>query len=167
MTPSLERSLWISAGVLSGLLVLLVLTVYRVGGNVPALRPLGGTNRLGPAALPVDAANEWFQPAQLTRLIGQTNFPNPFYTAHFAPPPPPSTKPVELTYLGFMDSDNRPRRALVQVNNATQLLTNGSRLVADHVVKDIARRTLTLTNGASITNVLEFRIKKVIEVPAQ
>lgn len=168
MSSTLERSLWISLAVLLGLVVLTLLTVVRLGGRVPALKPLSNaTNVVSTDWLALQNARLWFRPDELGRVASQTNLPNPFFTAYFQPPPPPSTRPVELTYLGFMDSDNRPRRALLQVDDATRLFTAGGRVVADHTVQEIARRTLILTNGAGQTNVLEFRIKKVLEIPAR
>lgn len=168
MSNSLERSLWISLAVLLGLTVLVILTLVGLGGRVPALRPLGGaTNGFSPDWFTLQDASQWFQANELARPTGQTNVLDPFFTAYFQPPPPPSTKPVELTYLGFVDSEGRPRRALIQVDKATRLFTPGLKVVADHAVQDIARRTLILTNGSGATNVLEFRIKKVLEIPAR
>ena len=168
MSLTLERSIWISTAALLGLLALVALTLVRLGGRVPALKPLGNaTNRLSTDWLAFGDPQRWFRAEELARLATTTNLPNPFFTTFFQPPPPPSTKPVELTYLGFVDSDGRPRRALVQVDNATRLFTPGVQVVADHAVKDIARRTLVLTNAAGATNVLEFRIKKLLEIPAR
>lgn len=168
MSRPLEQSIWISTAALVGLVALTVLTLSRLGGEVPALKPLGGsTNRLSTDELAFAGSGRWFQPEALALLVRQTNLPNPFFTTYFQPPPPPSTKPVELTYLGFVDSEGRPRRALVQVDNATRLFTAGVTVVADHVVTEIARRNLILTNRAGATNVLEFRIKKLLEIPAR
>jgi len=168
MSNTLARSTWISVAALLGLTILALLTLVRLGGRVPALKPLGSaTNGFASDWFTLQNASQWFEAGDLARLAGQTNLPNPFFTTYFQPPPPPSTKPVELTYLGFVDSDGRPRRALIQVDKATRLFTPGLNVVADHAVKDIARRTLILTNGAGATNVLEFRIKKVLEIPAR
>jgi len=46
------------------------------------------------------------------------------------------------------------------------ILTNGAKVVADHAIKDIAIRTLTLTNAAGQTNLLEFNVKRALDVPA-
>lgn len=168
MSRTRERSLWISTVAFLGLVTLAVLTLWRLGGDVPALKPLGSaTNRLSTDWLGFAAAQRWFELGELTGLVRQTNQPNPFYTAYFQPPPPPSTKRVELTYLGFVESEDRPRRALIQVDNATRLLSAGATVVADHIIVDIARRNLILTNRAGATNVLEFRIKKLLEIPAR
>lgn len=167
MSPTLERSIWVSLAVLGALALIAFLTLTRLGGRVPALKPLGSTtNGYATDWSILRNAAPWFEPAPMTRLTAQTNLPNPFFTTHFQPPPPPSTKPVELTYLGFVASEGRPRRALVQVDKTNHLFTPGAMVIAGHAVKDIARRTLILTNAAAVTNVLEFRIKKVLEIPA-
>jgi hypothetical protein len=168
MSHAVEKSLWICGAALAGLLVLLAAILFRLGGRVPALRPLSGTtNAVAADWLTFDQAGPWFEVAELTRLTAQTNARNPFFTRHFQPPPPPSTKRVELTYLGFLEGSGAARRAFIEIGDATRALANGAIVVADHGIQEIARRTLVLTNPAGVTNVLEFRIKKSLEIPAQ
>jgi hypothetical protein len=163
----IQRNFWIAAAVLIGSIVLLALTISHLGGRVPALkpfgRPAGGTNER-PTLKQVEG---WFQAASLTRLIAQTGSPNPFFTLHFQPPPPPTTRKVELTYHGNITPSTGSRRAFVRVDTNSMVFTNGARVVADHAIQEIALRTLILTNAAGQTNVLEFNIKRVLEVPIQ
>ncbi|MBE7504201.1 MAG: hypothetical protein HS113_28720 [Verrucomicrobiales bacterium] len=166
MPPSLAKSFWLSVAALALLAGLLLLTLPRLGGRVPALKPLSSaTNGVPDNWLAFREAERWFRPLELTRLTAQTNVLNPFFTLHFQPPPPPSTKTVELTYLGFLASSEGLRRAFVQIDDATRVFSNGATVVANHAVQDIARRTLVLTNADGRTNVLEFRVKKALQIP--
>jgi hypothetical protein len=55
----------------------------------------------------------------------------------------------------------------VRVGTNSLVFVAGARVVADHGILDIAQRTLILTNTAGQTNVLEFNIPKVLEVPIE
>lgn len=97
-----------------------------------------------------------------------------FHTSHFVPPPKPpppaapTTKTVELTYLGFLQANtNSPKLALVQ--NADQQWTGslGSNLVANVFIADITQTSLTVTNTEGQTNQLPFRTKTSLEIPIQ
>jgi hypothetical protein len=167
MFNSLEKRIWAAGAVLLALLALLGVTLLHLGGRVPALKPLGnGAARVaGEWPTPAQVA-AWFDRQALTRVVTETNAPNPFLTLYFQPPPPPTTRPVELIYLGYLEGSANGRRAFLQVDQETRALAEGAVVVADHRVHQIASRTLVLTNQAGITNVLEFNIKKVLVVPA-
>ncbi len=167
MWSTLERRLLLALAVLAVLTGLLGLTVWNLGGRLPELKPLGnGPGRPGedwPTSAQVDA---WFALPALTALTATSNAPNPFFTRYFQPPPPPTTRPVALTYQGYLDSSAGERRAFLQVNDAVRPFTAGARVVADHHVHRIERRSVILTNAAGATNVLEFNVTKILQVPA-
>ena len=95
-----------------------------------------------------------------------------FYTTHFEPPPqPPPQKPttrkVELTYLGFLQADDGPRTAVVQSGAEQWTGRVGSNLVANVFVTAIDQHTLVVTNTEGQTNRLEFRNKTSLDVPVK
>lgn len=167
MRSTLERRLLLALAVLGVLAALLGLTLWSLGGRLPELKPLGN----GPGR-PVEdwpspaQVNDWFAVPSLTTLVAVSNAPNPFFTRYFQPPPPPTTRPVVLTYLGYLDSSSGERRAFLQVDDAVRPFGIGARVVADHHVHRIERRSVILTNVVGVTQVLEFNVKKVLQVPA-
>jgi hypothetical protein len=165
MSHTVEKLIWMATLVLVVLVALLGITVVNLGGRVPALKPLGNGSRTATEWPTPAQVGGWFDLASLTRLTSQTNGINPFFTRHFQPPPPPTTRPAELTYLGYFQGGTRAPRALILLDQATLPFNQGSVVVADHRVASIARRTLVLTNTAGATNVLEFNLKKVLIVP--
>lgn len=167
MFSDLEKRLAVAAAVLVGLVGLLGLTLADWGGRLPTLKPLGnGAARSEPPWPTPAQVADWFSVPALTRLVAVSNAPNPFFTRYFQPPPPPSTRPAELTYLGYLESSGGERRAFLQVDAAVRSFTAGAPVVADHRVHRIERRSVILTNAAGATNVLEFNVKKVLQVPA-
>ncbi len=167
MFSDLEKRLLLAGAVLAGLLVLLGLTLVNWGGRLPTLKPLGNGATQSQPAWPTPAqVQEWFSPAALARLVAVSNAPNPFFTRYFQPPPPPTTRPAELTYLGYLESSGGERRAFLQVDAQVRSFTAGATVVADHCLHRIERRSVILTNAAGATNVLEFNVKKVLQVPA-
>jgi hypothetical protein len=163
----LQRNFWIAAASLAGLLTLLVLTAISLGGRVPALKPLGNPSAVTNDRPTLRQVEGWFQAASLTNLLAQTSGPGPFFTLHFQPPPPPTTRRVQLTYHGNITPSAGSRRAFVRVGTNSLVFVAGAHVVADHGILDIAQRTLILTNAAGQTNVLEFNIPKVLEVPIE
>jgi hypothetical protein len=169
MLNFLERSFWLSVLLLAGLAVLLAGTLARLGGGLPPLRPLQPQTGAPPRFFSADRAEDWFAAPLLARLAIPTNTVNPFYTLYFQPPPPPPpppTKKVELLYQGCYITSSTQKLAYVKLGDAMMILTNGAKVVADHAIKDIAIRTLTLTNAAGQTNLLEFNVKRALDVPA-
>ena len=165
MLSALERTIWFSALLLVGLLVLLVAVGSGFGGRLPELRPL----RSGGAAaglFPNAALPDLFTTSAVPSLAVSTNVINPFYTLYFQPPAPPPTKKVPMLYLGCVESSTGLLRAYVKVGDKLQILPPGEKVIADHAIKDITLKTLVLTNAAGQTNLFEFNAAKTIEVPA-
>lgn len=167
MTSTLQRQFLLAVVTLAGLALLLLLTLLGLGGRVPDLPPLGGQGRAMPDWPSPAQVGDWFSVPELARAVRQTNAINPFFTLHFQPPPPPSTRRVTLTYQGSLRGSEDQVRAFVLVDTNTHVLAAGSNVVADHAVKSIALRTLILTNAAGQTNVLEFGVPKSLEIPVK
>jgi hypothetical protein len=165
MNRSVEKLIGMASVVLLVVLGLLGVILLNLGGQVPALKPLGNATRTATEWPTPAQVGGWFAPEAATRLHTQSsNAINPFHTLHFQPPPPPTTRPAELTYLGYFRGGSNAPRALLLVDAATLPFSVGSVVVADHRVAVIALRTLVLTNATS-TNVLEFNLKKTLIVP--
>lgn len=165
MLRLLERRLPLTVLLLAGLLVLLALAVRDLGGAVPELRPLPVRPMSAGGYVTTSQLQEWFGTGSFARLAPGTNFVNPFHTLFFQPPPPSQTKPVELTYIGCVETSLGRRLAYLQMGGKTVIMTNGSKVVADHILHSIDMKQIILTN-AQQTNVLPFNLKKVLQVPA-
>jgi hypothetical protein len=166
MLKSVERDRWIAALLLIGLVVLLGFVVRHFGVDIPEFPASHRRPPAPTAVVPIgrlDALDSLFKVPQLWR---PTNPVTPFYTTHFQPPPPkpPTTRKVDLTYVGHFRASGGERRAYVRVGDNLFVGPTGSNVVADLTVTDIALRTLTLKSPTQ-TNVLEFKVLKQVEVP--
>ncbi len=97
-----------------------------------------------------------------------TNSVNPFFTRYFEPapaPPAPTTRKLDITYLGFYEAGDNPKHAVVKLADAFIVTRLGMRVTTNFFISEATMQTLTLTNGAGQTNVLPLNIKKEIEVP--
>jgi hypothetical protein len=169
MITFFERSLWLSILLLVCLVVLLFSTFGKLGGRMPSLKTV--QDRASPPHRPVidPRVLKCFASDSCTRLAPGTNTVNPFFTLFFQPPPPPPpppTKKVELLYQGFLTTSGGTQLAYVLNSGALMILTNGAKVIADHAIKEIGPRGLVLTNAAGQTNVLEFNVKRAIDVPS-
>jgi len=169
MLDFLERRLWLSLLAVAGLAGLLLAAATRLGGEAPRLTPLPERPGALPRVLPDAGVAQWFSAPLVARLTPGSNSVDIVYTLHFQPPPPPPpppTKKVELLFQGWYLGSSGEQRAFVKLGDALLILTNGAKVVADHTIKEIGLRTLTLTNAAGQTNVLPFNVKKAVDVPA-
>ena len=165
----LEKNIWLSFALLTGMGVLLAVTGLHLGGSLPTLKSLPAGSLPSGKSLRVARAEEWFDARTLTAMSPSTNYLNPFFTLHFQPPPtppPPPTKKIELTYEGCMIPSTGEKRACIRLGDSLLTLTNGAKVIADHVIKVIEVSSLTLTNSAGQSNVLRFHVKQAIDVPA-
>lgn len=161
-----ERNTWLSVAIAIALTVLAVAALLNLRGRLPILKPLPERN---PAPIRLSHESEergWEALDSALKASLPTNVINPFYTLYFQPPPPPPTKKVTLQYQGCLVSSKGVGRAYVLVDKSLLILTNGARVVADHAISEIGVTNLTLTNSAGVTNILRFRTKTVLEVPA-
>jgi hypothetical protein len=92
---------------------------------------------------------------------------SPFFTAHFQPPKPkpPTTRKVNMTYHGLTESADGRRHAYLRIDKEMRITSVGESIVADLAVADMDLRSLTLTNSAAATNLLQFKVSKAVEIP--
>lgn len=168
MFRDLQRDMGLAVVLLAGTGLLLYLLVGDLGAGLPDFPPA----RVSVATTPLPALERLPAVASAPRfpaLTLSTNQPSMFFTTHFQPPSPqpPSTRKVDLTYLGYLQAGESPRQAYVLVGERLVAGALGSNVVADLRVMEIALRHVWLTNAAGATNQLEFKVKKTLEVPAQ
>ena len=165
---SLERDYWLAVLLLGGLAALLAFATMNLGGSLPDLPKPNQRPASGRPSIPVGSIDALFATSTLAQLA-PAKTPNPFYTTYYQPPTPkpPTTRRVALTYQGFVETAEGQKRAFLKVDEKLFVGPAGSKVVADLVVMSIAMRTLTLTNSAAQTNVLEFNARKELEVPVQ
>ncbi len=163
---SVERDRWIAFLLMIGLVVLVVLAVRQWGVGLPEFPASTPQPPAGIASVPVKPIANLFAADRVPRLGADTNL-SPFHTTYFVPPPPrpPTTRKVDLTYLGFVQTAAGEKRAYVQVGTNLFIGPATSNVVADLGIAEIGLRSLVLTNRASETNVLEFKTSKQVEVP--
>lgn len=172
------RTRWFSACLLAGLCVLLLLAVLGGGRGDHQPQLQEAMTRPGAAITPIPVA-------RLKLLFAVTNqsgiVTNPaaldlFKTSHFLPalqppvkplpaPPPPTTQKVELTYQGYYQTGDGPKFVLLKLGEKLVRIPLGGLVVTNLFVVDAALKTLTLTNTAVQTNILNLNAKQVVEVP--
>lgn len=165
------RSRWFALCVHLGLWVLLYLVAINVGGHAPDFRDATASSVPAESPAPVAPLGTLFATARWPKAIADTNNLNPFITRYFvpaqppAPPPPPTTRKIEVTYQGFYQSEDGPPNAVVKIGDAFVTARAGLPIVTNLFVARASMQTLTLTNLASQTNLLQLNVKKEIEVP--
>jgi hypothetical protein len=173
MLKSLQRDFVIALALLGATVVVLILLLRDLGGGMPAMPvPTGAVDRaeFTPPPIPGDT---FFRLESVASPRPPDGTVSPFHTEHFKPPPkpapkpPPKTRQVQLTYLGFLRAGDGPPAALVDDGTAQRIGRLGSNLVANLFVAGIEPDRLVLTNSEGITNLLEFRQRSTVEVPAQ
>ena len=155
----------------AGLWFLLYLGAVRFGGKGPMFRDATAVSAPAQSPVPVAKLESLFSPGVWPRTVADTNLANPFFTRYFipqaAPPPPaPTTRKVEITYLGFYQSDG-PRHAMLKLADEFVARSVGAHVSTNWFVGEVTFRTLTLTNLAAQTTLLPLNEKKEIEVPIQ
>ena len=167
MLNGLKRDRWTAALLLAGLLVLLTLVLRDYGVGLPQF-PTSG-HRSETTLIPVSENQfDGLIASSSVPTLHRTNLSNPFFTAHFQPPKPPAptTRKVNMIYQGFVQSTDGDKQAFVRVDDTNLTAALGRPIVADLAVSDINVQSLTLTNSASRTNVLEFNKSTSVEVPS-
>jgi hypothetical protein len=166
------RSRWFSACVHAGLWLLLLLVVTGIGGKRPYFREARPDPAAVTAPVPVAKLENLFAAANRSKPIGDAASLNPFITSYFIPqtapqPPAPTTRKIELTYLGFYQTGNSPKRAMIRIGDALVAIPVGGSVATNLSVANATVLTLTLTNSAVAgqSNVLALNTKKEIEIP--
>ena len=153
----LLASRWFVMVVHCALWGLLYLTVANLSGTAPRFRDGRATSPPRSSLLPADAIGGCFSTPLPVPV--DTNATNPFHTIHFQPrqapaPPPPTTRKIELTYLGYYQTDTGLRQAIVQFEGAFLVSSVGSKITANLFAADDRMQSLVVTNPAAQTTSL-------------
>lgn len=169
---ALDRNRWLAGLLPVAMIALLTLLALDFGGKLPPLPALtqSSTNRID--IIPVGRMENLFGTARITPPNSATNLSHPFYTTHYQPPPPkpqpppPTTKQVEVLFQGVYQSANGVKEAFLKVVEAQVIGPVGTKVVGDYVIAEISLSSLTVTNTAGKTKVLQFNVKQPLEIPA-
>ena len=164
------RSRWFVLSVNLLMWLLVYLAVTHAGGRAPEFRDDTSFSQPAVSPAPVNRLAELFSPAEWARAAVPTNMPNPFFTRYFVPPtptpvPPPTTRKIEITYQGFFQTEDGPKRAVVKIGDGFMVTPVGSAVANQLFVADAGMQVLTLTNHAAQTNFVPLNTKKEFEVP--
>jgi len=166
------RSRWFAVSVHLGLWLLLFFALTKFGGNTPIYKD--GVALSSPAQSPAPVAKlerlstSGIWPAILT----DTNTPSLFFTKHFIPPqtpapPAPTTRKIDITYLGFSDAEGSTRQVFYKLADVIEVKPVGVRVTTNWFIGDASFQSLSLTNLAAQSTLLPLNEKKQIEVPIQ
>jgi hypothetical protein len=166
------RSRWLATCAHLALWLLLYLALRGMSGKTPELREVDGSFPRPASPAPVTRLSQLFGAVVWPELSSATNALDAFFTRHFipppAPPPPaPTTKTIELTYLGFYETQGAAKTVVVKLADAFLITPVGAKLTANLFASDASMQNLTLTNSAAQTNILVLNTKKQLEVPIQ
>ena len=106
-----------------------------------------------------------------TGLKPAQNISNPFYPNPTPPPPPPpppppvTTRKVELLYQGYYVTSRGEKKAYLLVGDQLLVGTPGAKVTGPLVIVDIGARALRLKDAAGKETVLDFNVKKSVELP--
>jgi hypothetical protein len=152
-----------------GLWLLFFLALTGLGGKSTGLSEIHSPSASPRSLLPAARLKGLFAGNPWPIIPAQTNFLNPFFTWHFNPDQPPSTPPttrdIELIYLGFYQTADGPKHAMVKLGDAILAAQVGSNVTANLFAADASGTSLTLTNPAGQTNLLPLNAKTQMKVP--
>ena len=154
----------------AGFWLLLYFGALRFGGKAPIFRDATAVSTPAQSPAPVAKLETLFSPGIWSRTVAATNLASPFFTRHFipspAPPPPaPTIRMVEITYLGFYQTDNGPKQVAVKLADQFVFKPIGANVTTNWFFAEASMNRLTLTNVGAQTNLLLLNAKKEIEVP--
>ena len=158
--------------VLLGFCLLLYLAARSSGGKAPAYRDSVPLPTPAQSPAPVAKLGNLFAPAIWPKMLVDTTLPTPFFTTHFIPAPTPTapaptTRKIEITYLGYYESAGSPKHVIVKLADKFVTQPVGGNVSTNWLVAQATMNLLTLTNVAAETNLLPLNAKKEIEVPIQ
>jgi len=161
------RSRWFATAVHLGLWLLLALTLARLGGTSLPYTETAAFTAPAQSIVPVGRITGLFDSASHARRSAPAGEASAFATAYFVPPAPPAptTRKLEITYLGFYQTGDDPRRVFIKADNALRVSGMGDQIAPNLYVAAAAMQTLTMTNAAAETNVFGLNVKKAVEVP--
>src|SRR3954469_10864781 len=114
------KSRWFVVCVHVGLWCLLYLAIIGMGGKTPEFREADSFSTAPQTLAPVAKLEQLFAPGTWPKPLTDTNALSPFFTRYFIPaqtpaPPPPTTRKIELTYLGFYQTAELPKQVMVKL----------------------------------------------------
>lgn len=171
MMSEVLRSRLFSGCVHAALWLLLVLVITGVGGKRPDLREWRPDSTTVTTPVPVAKLATLFPSPGRTKPVAEAHSRNPFETTYFipqtTPPPSPTTRTIELTYQGFYQTGNDPKRAMIRFGDALVSVPLGGSVATNLFVASVTATNLTLTNKAVAgqSTVLVLNTKKEIEIP--
>lgn len=172
MRPAIVRPLRSRSFVIlthAGLWLLFCLALAGLGGKTSGFREIQSPSASPRNLLPTARLRRLFAGDARPTIPAQTNWLNPFFTWHFnpaqAPSPPPTTRDIELTYLGFYQTADGPKKAMVKLGDAILVAGVGSNLTANLFAADASIISLVLTNPAGQTNRLSLNTRTAMKVP--
>jgi len=153
-----------------GLWLLLYLAARSFGGGAPVFRDSVPLSAPAQSPAPVAKLEKLFSPGIWSRTIFDTNLASPFFTKYFIPAPtppvpPPTTRKIEITYLGFYETAGSPKQVIVKLADKFMSSPIGGNISTNWLAAEATMTMLTLTNAAAQTNLLNLNAKKEIEVP--
>jgi len=152
-----------------GLWLLFYLALMGLGGRTPRFRGIPSPSASPRSLLPAARLQRLFAADAWPKFPAATNSPNPFFTQYFnpvkTPSTPPTTRDIELTYLGFYQAADGPKQTMVKLGDAILVAQVGSNLTANLFAADASIISLTLTNPAAQTNLLPLNAKTQMKVP--
>ena len=186
MPPIVKRALrnrWFVIAVHAGMWLLLYLALAGLRGKAPATETVTDHQHqsASSAAIPADAPDRplvavpvaglerLFSSGVWPKSLVETNRLDPFVTHYFIPPvaPPPTTRKIQVTYLGFYQTGGGPKNTIFKLGDSFLVAPIGARIATNLFIADATMQTLTLTNLAAQTNVLSLNTNKEIIVPIQ
>lgn len=172
VTPTINRvirSRWLAVGVHAGLWLLLLLALTHLGGKSFEYRETDSASNPPQSSVPVTRLETLFAPGAWPKAAADTNAVNPFWTRYFIPsaPPPPTTRTIEVTYLGFYRAGDSLKQAVFKVGDAFKAAAVGAKVDTALFVAEATTQALTLTNLTAQTNIVLLNTKKEIVVPIQ
>ncbi|PWU18425.1 MAG: hypothetical protein C5B50_09110 [Verrucomicrobia bacterium] len=164
------RSRWFALCVHAGAWLLLGLAISQLGADTPNFNDRETGSAYPQSPVPVANLDSLFPSVTSSNSQSSTNQLNPFFSTYFTPTPqppvpPPTTRKIELTYLGFYQSDHGPKTAMVKLADGFVTSPIGSKLASNLYVAQLSMQSLLLTNPSAQTNLLTVNTKKEIEVP--
>ncbi len=166
----LLKSRWLAGSIHAALWLLVYWAVIGLGGKDPDFHETDSLSSTPICPAPVARAEQLLLVETWKPPTSDTNSLSPFLTTYFIPipaPPPPAatTRTLELTYQGFYETANGPRRAIVKLGEGFLICPVGTKVVSNLFAAEVTMQTLTLTNTAAQTNLLPVNTKKEVEVP--
>ena len=156
----------------AGLLLLLAIVFFDVGGNAEDPAPGLGGSSVATTQPPLEAARLLFDVESFGALTVTTNSSNPFYTGYFVPSPQPEPEPittriVSFVYLGFYETDDGRRKAYLSMDGETISRRPGESIAENLWVDRIDKREIVLLGGTEKTNTIGFKQERKIVLPKE